>query len=126
MAVRVTAHHTSFPVRDLARSRAFYEGVLGLKEKPRPPQLTFPGAWYQAGACEVHLIQVAEGLDVGAPAPALNPLARHEAFAVSDYAETVAHLKAHGLEVLEAGAEAGQMWVRDPDGHIIELIVDRR
>lgn len=124
MAITARAHHTSFPVKDLARSRAFYEGVLGLKEKPRP-ELGFPGAWYQAGPCEVHLIQAPEGIETGAPPPTLNPLARHEAFAVRDYEETLAHVKAHGLEVLETNVEMGQMWVRDPDGHIIELITDR-
>ena len=63
--------------------------------------------------------------DVGAPPPALNPLARHAAFAVDDYAEARGELQAHGLEVFES-AKAGQMWVRDPDGHIIELIVAKR
>ncbi len=119
----VGAHHTSFPVTDLERSRRFYEGVLGLHEKPRPARLTFPGAWYQAGTCEVHLIQAPAGVDVGAPPPALNPFARHAAFAVRSYERTLAHLKAHGLEVFESSPEIGQMWVRDPDGHIIELLV---
>jgi catechol 2,3-dioxygenase-like lactoylglutathione lyase family enzyme len=117
------AHHTSFPVKDLERSRRFYEGVLGLREKPRPARLTFPGAWYQAGACEVHLIQTPEGVAVGEPPPTLNPLARHAAFSVASYARTLAHLKAHDVAVLETSTEIGQMWVRDPDGHIIELIV---
>lgn len=125
MAIRVRAHHTSFPVRDLERSRQFYEGVLGLRQKPRP-DFGFPGAWYDAGHCEVHLIQSVPGVDVGAAPPSLNPMARHEAFAVDDYAETLAHLKAHGLNVLETSAEQGQMWVCDPDGHIIELIAERR
>ena len=40
---------------------------------------------------------------------------------MESYDETVAHLKSHGLEVLETNADFGQMWVRDPDGHIIEL-----
>jgi glyoxylase I family protein len=121
------AHHLSFPVRDVERSRAFYGDVLGLAEKPRPPQIVamFPGAWYQAGACEVHLIQCPAGMDVGTPPPTLNPMARHAAFAVADYAATLAHLKAHAVVVLETSSEVGQMWVRDPDGHVIELIVDR-
>ena len=68
MATTVSAHHTSFPVKDLARSRAFYEGVLGLIEKPRP-QCGFPGAWYQAGPCEVHLIQAPDGIEAGDPPP---------------------------------------------------------
>jgi catechol 2,3-dioxygenase-like lactoylglutathione lyase family enzyme len=127
MRIALKAHHMSFPVRDVERSRAFYEGVLGLEEKPRPATLRamFPGAWYQAGACEVHLIQYPEGMDVGAPPPSLNPLARHAAFAVADYARTLAWLKERGVTVMETNAEVGQMWVRDPDGHIIELIVER-
>jgi glyoxylase I family protein len=123
--IRVRAHHTSFAIKDLERSKAFYGGVLGLSEIQRP-NFGFPGAWYQAGACQVHLIQIPEGFDAGEPPPALNPMADHAAFGIDDYAETVAHLKSHGLEVLETGAEIGQMWVKDPDRHIIELIVDRR
>ena len=113
----------SFPVKDLERSRGFYETVLGLRQIARP-SLPVSGTWYQAGDCQVHLIEVPEGVAVGTPAPALNPMARHAAFAVGDYAETLAHLKRHGLEVLETSPQQGQLWVRDPDGHIIELIVD--
>ena len=122
MSIAVTAHHMSFPVKDFERARGFYEGVLGLQPIPRPD---FPvaGGWYQAGACQVHLIETPPGLDVAAPPPALNPADRHAAFAVADYERTLAHLKSHGLEVLETNIEMGQMWVRDPDGHIIELIV---
>jgi len=124
MSLTIRAHHTSFPIRNLERSRAFYEGVLGLDEIPRP-DLGFRGAWYGAGPCEVHLIEVPDGIDVGEPPPSLNPLARHAAFSVRDYRETLEHLKSHGLEILETSPEIGQMWVCDPDGHIIELIVPR-
>ena len=93
MALRLEAHHMSFPVRNLARSRAFYEGVLGLAEIPRPAGLGIPGVWYRAGACEVHLIETPPGVDVGLPAPSLTPLARHAAFAVGDYEATLKHLR---------------------------------
>jgi catechol 2,3-dioxygenase-like lactoylglutathione lyase family enzyme len=125
MALDVAAHHLSFPVTDLERSRAFYEQVLGLRLIPRP-DFGFPGVWYQAGPCEVHLIQTIPGVDVGQAPPSLNPMAQHAAFAVRDYEQTLAVLKDRGLEVLETSAQQGQMWVRDPDGHIIELIVARR
>ena len=120
---RGRAHHISFPVKDLARSREFYEAVLGLQTIPRP---SFPvdGIWYAAGDVQVHLIVTPDGMDVGAPPPALNPTARHAAFTIDDYAETLTLLQAQGLEVFETSPEAGQMWVRDPDGHIIELIVE--
>lgn len=117
--------HVSFAVRDLDRSLAFYRDVLGLALAPRP-DLGFPGAWLQAGEAQVHLIQVPADFDAGAPPPALNPLAGHAAFGIDDYEATLAALHGRGLEVLALGAEAGQMWVRDPDGNIIELIAGRR
>ena len=118
-------HHASFPVSDLARSMDFYGRVLGLQPIARPP-LPFPGAWYQAGACEVHLIVPFEGTDVGKAPQQVNPFAVHTAFTVSDYEAVRTRLLGEGLELLETGPEVGQMWVRDPDGNIIELIVERR
>jgi len=122
LALEIDAHHMSFPVTDLARARRFYEDVLGLRSIPRPDLGAIGGIWYAAGSCEVHLIEVPEGVDVGEAPPKLNPLARHAAFAVASYDETLALLRAKGLEILES-RRSGQMWVRDPDGHIIELIV---
>ena len=117
--------HVSFAVRDLARSLAFYHDVLGLELAPRP-DLGIPGAWLQAGEAQVHLIEVPPDFDAGTPPPALNPMAGHAAFGIDDYEETRAALERHGLQVLALGADAGQMWVKDPDGHVIELISARR
>lgn len=64
MKIQVRAHHTSFAVRDIERSKAFYGGVLGLEEIPRP-NFPFPGAWFQAGTCQVHLIQIDQDFDAG-------------------------------------------------------------
>jgi glyoxylase I family protein len=122
MPIRARAHHTSFPVADLERSRAFYEGVLGLEPIARP-DLGFAGVWYQAGACEVHLLQTPPGMELGSPPPTTNPMAQHVAFGVDDYAAALRELEAAGLEVFQTSPEQGQMWVRDPDGHVIELIV---
>jgi len=117
--------HVSFAVRDLARSLAFYQDVLGLQPVLRP-DLGIPGAWLQAGDSQVHLLEVPAGFEGGTPPPLLNPIAGHAAFAIDDYDAALATLEHHGLSVLALGAEAGQMWVKDPDGHIIELIAVRR
>ena len=93
-----------------------------MKSIPRPDLGAIRGIWYDAGDCEVHLIETPDGLDVGKSPPSLNPLARHAAFAISDYDEALSQLKGHDLDVVESRASA-QMWVCDPDGHIIELIV---
>ena len=118
-------HHASFPVSNLERSKDFYGRVLGLESIERPP-LPFPGAWYRAGECEVHVIVPFEGVDVGRPPESINPFAVHTAFAIEDYASVRDRLAGEGLSVLETGEDAGQMWVSDPDGNVIELIVARR
>jgi catechol 2,3-dioxygenase-like lactoylglutathione lyase family enzyme len=117
-----SVHHVSFAVSDLARARRFYEGVLELEAIPRP-DLGLPGIWYRAGASEVHLIATPPGANVGSAPERLTPLANHSAFAIEDYAATLAHLKARQVEVLETNADRGQLWVRDPDGNVLELIV---
>ena len=58
-------------------------------------------------------------------APSLNPIASHAAFAIHDYAQALEVMRRHELEVFELEA-SGQMWVKDPDGYIIELISMRR
>lgn len=113
--------HLSYAVTDLERSRPFYEDVLGLEEIPRP-DFGLPGVWYRAGDSQVHLIQAPEGADIGRRPAALSPLANHNAFAVDDYTKTLDRLKARGVEVFETNPEVGQMWIRDPDGNIFELI----
>ena len=42
---------------------------------------------------------------------------------IDDYEATLAALGEEGVEVFGLGAEVGQLFVRDPDGNIIELIV---
>ena len=115
------AHHVSFGVSDLERSREFYGGLLGLAEIERP-DFGFPGAWYQAGEAQVHLIQVPAGVEGVTPAPKLNPVTNHAAFEIESYTEALAEIESRGLEVIQTGAEVGQLFVRDPDGNIIELI----
>jgi len=99
----------------------FYGGVLGLEPIERP-SLPFPGAWYRAGRCEVHLIVPFEGTDLGSAPSQINPFAVHTAFAVDDYSAVLERIKAEGIAVLETTPEMGQMWVQDPDGNVIELI----
>jgi catechol 2,3-dioxygenase-like lactoylglutathione lyase family enzyme len=112
--------HVSFPVHDLERSLAFYRDMLGFHPIPRP-DLGVGGAWLQAGNAQVHLIERFPGMDVGQSPPFLNPAAQHVAFVIADYEGALATLKHHGLNVLETGASQGQLFVQDPDGHVIEL-----
>ncbi len=45
MARIVGLLHASLLVSDLARARAFYEGILGLEPSPSRPAMDFPGVW---------------------------------------------------------------------------------
>lgn len=115
-------HHVSFSVADLSRSRHFYGTVLGLAEIPRP-EMGLAGAWFTTGGSELHLIARPEGVAIGEPPPRVTPIANHTAFQIEEYDAALASLRAAGLEVVEAGRERGQLWVGDPDGNVIELIV---
>jgi glyoxylase I family protein len=49
--------HTSFLTSDLAKSREFYEGVLGLSPDPNRPAMSFDGVWYNvAPTQQIHLL----------------------------------------------------------------------
>jgi len=49
--------HTTFLTSDLARSRAFYEDLLGLKPDPNRPHLGYEGVWYNvAPNQQIHLM----------------------------------------------------------------------
>jgi glyoxylase I family protein len=105
-------HHSSVRITDLARSRAFYEGLLGLENAPRP-DLGFPGAWYDVGGAQLHLIQTGKMLD------GIDPTDPHVAFEVPSLAAVKQMLDARGVRYLEFGA--AQLWILDPDGNVVEL-----
>lgn len=114
-------HHVSFTVSDVEASRRFYGELLGLDEIPRP-DFGFPGAWFQTGDVQVHLIVPPPGAPKDAPPPRLSPVAGHAAFEIDDYTAVRDALRERGVELLETGPEVGQLFVRDPDGNVIELI----
>lgn len=107
-----TLHHASIRVTDLTRAIAFYEGVLGLRPMERP-DLGIPGRWYGIGGGQLHLIEGAVRPD------AFDPSGPHFAIAVADLAAARDELRAAGVETLDPGGR--QLWLRDPDGNVIEL-----
>ncbi len=108
--------HTSVRITDLARSRDFYEGLLGLATAPRP-DLGFPGAWYDVGGGQVHLIQAPGMFDD------IDPTGPHFALEVEDLAAVKRLLDERGIRYLDFGG--AQLWVRDPDGNVVELCTPR-
>ncbi|HXG67369.1 MAG TPA: VOC family protein [Blastocatellia bacterium] len=109
--------HAAILVSDLERARQFYGGVLGLKEKPRH-NFNFPGAWYDLGDCELHLQVTTEPLSPAEERPRRD---FHVAFLIEDYEATRRALEAAGLPYREGTSGLAQIFVRDPDGNLIEL-----
>ena len=51
-------HHVSVCVTDMEAARTFYVDVLGFRERGDRPDFGFPGAWFDVGGRQVHLIEV--------------------------------------------------------------------
>lgn len=111
-------NHVALHVADLEQSRAFYRDVLQLDPLPRPA-FSFPGAWFRLGAFqELHLIG-------GRQEPVISHnRGNHYALRIDDMAAWQSHLRAKGIEIRGPQPRpdgATQIFIRDPDGHTIEL-----
>jgi glyoxylase I family protein len=111
--MRQHLHHVSVRVRDVERSRRFYEDLLGVAPTERP-DLGFPGMWYRVGSSEIHLIG-REPLGIAG----VDPSDPHFALEVDDLAAVRCTLDAAGIPYL--ALSDGVLWVHDPDGNTIEL-----
>lgn len=110
--------HVQLRVGDVARSRSWYETVLGMEAFVELPDTI---ALRNRAARLVVVLSPAEGLD-----PTSSPL-DHLAFAVPDGDALQAwadHLTSAGIEhpgvVLELGKPS--LLLRDPDGNAVELV----
>ncbi len=109
-------HHLAVEVRDLARSEAFYAGVLGL---PVLRRLADDGGrpraiWLALGDA---VLMLERRLKLAGPGPAR--AAHLPALAVHDLAAWRARLAAAGVAVADRTAHT--LYVRDPDGHPVGL-----
>src|SRR5690348_3358701 len=101
------------------RARDFYEGLLGIPEAPKPPELARRGGvWFERGALKVHL---------GVEADFRAARKAHPGFLVSGLAELAGRLRAAGVEVIEDDLLEGylRVFVADPFGNRIELLEPR-
>lgn len=119
-------HHVSLVVEDLERSAHFYRDILGMKAAFRP-DFGFPGLFFEAANTQIHLIPRSEWHSNDAKRwEAEGPDACHFAFEVDDAALARKVLERHGVTILRGPSQnkAGwvQLWVRDPDGYVFELL----
>lgn len=106
----------AMPVGQEGLARAFYGGLLGLAEVPKPANLApRGGVWFEGGALRLHL-----GVD-----PDFRPARKaHPAFLVASLADLVRHLQRAGVTVVADEPLEGytRVYVSDPFGNRIELL----
>lgn len=97
-------------------ARAFYGGVLGLPEIPKPAPLNASGgAWFMTGTTQLH---------IGGQAGFVPAKKAHPAFVVEDFDDYCALLRERGVGVREEVQVYGRRraGIEDPFGNRIELI----
>jgi len=119
MAIQIVKPlHTALLVSDLEKATHFYGEVLGLERCDR--QLRYPGAWYQLGDYQLHLIQ-----DETTPSGIHNleklGRNRHVAFGVADIQQAKEALTTQGCTIQSSASGRPALFTQDPDGNVVEL-----
>ena len=106
----------AMPAGEEDRARAFYEGVLGLAEQPKPKNLARRGGvWFAKGDVKIHL-----GVEAG-----FRPAKKaHPAFRVENLAALRARCEAAGYPTVDDQPLPGyeRFYVHDPFGNRIECL----
>jgi lactoylglutathione lyase len=120
-------HHTMLPVANLERSIAFYTRLFGMtvmgrrSDDSRKVEVGHVGYGERATQPSIELIE-----DVSERAPAqVRPTGGHISIHVSDLHKLCTVLEREGVEftrpLMRRPSGILRAWVRDPDGHELEL-----
>jgi glyoxylase I family protein len=112
--------HAGLIVSDLQKSRAFYEGLLGLKPNPARPNFDFEGVWYDIGQNQIHLMVVPNPY-ANIQRPAHGGRDNHLALSVEDVEPIKTALDAAGVPYSASKSGRAAVFCRDPDGNAIEF-----
>lgn len=115
-------HHATFLSSDLVRSRAFYEGVLGLCANPERPAMGFDGVWYDVAPNQQIHLMVLPDPEAGLRRPAHGGRDRHVALTVDDLHGLSQRLLQHGVAFTLSQSGRRALFCRDPDGNALECI----
>ncbi len=110
--------HTAILVSDLDRAVKFYSNILGLSIFG-DRTAKFPGIWYQVGEYQIHLIVNPDFVaDTYHQKWGRNP---HIAFTVDNLEMVKTRLQTQGYPIQMSSSGRAALFVKDPDGNIIEL-----
>lgn len=113
--------HFNIRTRNLAETVRFYEDVLGLAKGARP-NFAFPGAWmYSEGKPVVHLVDISATSEPQKPD---SGVVHHVAFVSRGFDGMTQRLKSRGMQFDARQVPGGELWqifIRDPNGVMIEL-----
>lgn len=112
--------HAGLVISDLHKSRAFYEGLLGLMPNPARPDFDFEGVWYDIGHNQIHLMVVPNPY-AGVARPAHGGRDNHLALAVDDVEPIKTALEQAGVPYSASKSGRAALFCRDPDGNAIEF-----
>jgi glyoxylase I family protein len=106
-------HHVSINVPAVDEAMRFYVEVLGLSPRADRPDFGFGGAWLDAGAQQVHLLE----------GQAPSGLGQHFALEVADLDEAIASLRSRGVAISDPSpvGRGRQAFLQDPAGNMVEL-----
>lgn len=110
----------AMPAGREAEARAFYAGLLGIPEQPKPPHLAARGGcWFESDSVKLH---------VGVEADFRPARKAHPALLVRDLPSLVATLRAADVELVDDEPLAGydRVYAYDPFGNRLELLEPAR
>jgi glyoxylase I family protein len=117
--------HVSVTVTDVAKAREFYSDTLGFQEIPRPA-FNFPGIWYSLGGdLQLHIILNDQLVRPAVERERIEARYPHFALWTEDCDGTADKIGALGLvcrDVFSGPTGLRQVFVKDPDGNMIEFI----
>ena len=112
--------HAGLVISNLQKSRAFYEGLLGLIPNLKRPEMDFEGVWYDIGHNQIHLMVVPNPY-AGVTRPPHGGRDNHLALAVDDVEPIKAVLEQAGVPYSASKSGRAALFCRDPDGNAIEF-----
>jgi catechol 2,3-dioxygenase-like lactoylglutathione lyase family enzyme len=117
VSVRSIEHvQLAMPAGEEEAARAFYSGLLGIPEFPKPPHLARRGGcWFEDGALKIHL---------GVEADFRPAKKAHPALLVDGLGPLVERLRFAGVVIVDDEPLEGydRVYVSDPFGNRIELM----